>query len=124
MNVLIIDQSECERSIFRGILRSLPVGDIAEAGEPADALAVLRSFDADLTVLPAETAETEPGKQFIDSFCTARPSAGLIIIHRSDAPPSQPPSHAVMLPRPFSRITVAEAIHSASAKRGSANKAA
>ncbi|MEL6795602.1 MAG: hypothetical protein AAFO89_02155 [Planctomycetota bacterium] len=113
MNVLIVDESDCDRTILRGLVRSFCAADIAEASNSTDALALLSGFDVDLAILPACGSACEERGTLFQSLRRSHRRAGLILVQHDASEPVSPTIDASVLKKPFSRACVAAAIRNA-----------
>ncbi|MEO1715958.1 MAG: hypothetical protein AAFR76_02490 [Planctomycetota bacterium] len=113
MNVLIVDESDCDRTILRGLVRSLCAADIAEASNSTDALALLGSFDVDLAMLPAHGSASEESRTLFQNLRRSQRWAGLILVQHDANEPVSATIDASVLKKPFSRACVAAAINEA-----------
>ncbi|MEL7483447.1 MAG: response regulator [Planctomycetota bacterium] len=111
MKVLIVDQSDCTRSIIRGLLTSLGLSNVAEAADGDAACALARRFEPDVILADERTWCDNANTSFFDHFAATAGSKPIIVL--TDAPDATFPSaaSATSLVKPFNHAELAAALN-------------
>lgn len=117
MHVLIVDQSDCTRSIIRSLLVALGLPGVAEATTGDEAIALAGRTPIDLVLADANAVCHEDGGAgtgFVEAFRAAYATTPIVLLTTRNEPVASHAGVAARLLKPFNHAELAAAINAAS----------